>query len=222
MRFRDRIRVSLASPVSVSVSGSPLSSPNAESGSDTSATGQPQGTDQPTTSPPGSSSQGNGGHVCRVQLLLTYAPNHILRQYTTPRTSDPPPAGSISMPSNSADTQPRLGARETASRSSSPEDIPSGRNAIEVVLDLYLDANPDIDAVVVSWDTLYTKWTSSRRSNAESSFSFTSIQTDGDGKPCVSIHTCENTHACHLKNVSVSSTSSTPLAPRWSRLMCGR
>ena len=89
-------------------------------------------------------------------------------------------------------------------RISSPEDTPSSRNAIEVVLDSYLDANPDIDAVVVSWDTLHTKWTSTQRSDVESSFSFTLIQTGGHGKPVTHLHSRGSTHGYHSKNVSVS------------------
>jgi len=51
------------------------------------------------------------------------------------------------------------------------------------MLDSYLDANPDIDAVVVSWDVLYAEWTSPQRNNFTCApFIFTPIQTGNPGK----------------------------------------
>ena len=71
----------------------------------------------------------------------------------------------------------------SSTRSSSLEDTSSTRNTIEVILDSYLEANPNIDAVVVSWDVIFAAWSLSERNELAPEFNFTPIQIDGHGKP---------------------------------------
>ena len=108
--------------------------------------------------------------------------DNILQQEAACAAPDYSSTSHCSPSSDLVDSRYQLEAVDVSTHASSFEDAPSSRNTIEVLLDSYLAANPDIDAVVVSWDVLYAEWSSPQRGLREPNFNFTPVQTNEHGK----------------------------------------
>jgi len=89
--------------------------------------------------------------------------------------------------SDTTDASLQLRDEDNLILNSAFDDTASSRNAIEVLLDSYLDAHQDIDAVVASWDVLHTAWASPQQITTSSKFSFAPIQTNDHGEPSTCI-----------------------------------